>query len=101
MIGWYRFCDEHSEDVVLNDTQRLKRYLAEEMVEEYEEGRMSRRQMITTVGRILGVTVVSPTLLVSLGCANPQANVEETEAATVPESTTGGVTVDPSDPDIE
>jgi len=27
--------------VLLNDTQRLKRYLAEEMVEEYEEGRIS------------------------------------------------------------
>ncbi len=40
----------------MEDTQRLKRYLAEEMVEEYEEGRMSRRRMIVTVGRILGVT---------------------------------------------
>ena len=55
------------EGAVLNDSWRLKRYLAGEMVEEYEEGRMSRRQMIKTVGRILGVTVVSPTLLASLG----------------------------------
>ena len=47
----------------MDDTQRLKRYLAEEMVEEYEEGRMSRRRMIVTVGRILGVTVVSPLCL--------------------------------------
>ena len=81
----------------MNDTQRLKRYLAEEMVEEYEEGRMSRRQMIKTVGRILGVAVVSPALLASLGCAS----VGEPEAARVPESTTEGVTVDPGDPDIE
>jgi len=62
----------------VNDDWRLKRYLAEEMVEEYEEGRMSRRRMISTVGRILGVAVVSPALLSSLGCANPEeANVEE------------------------
>src|ERR687883_359783 len=86
---------------VLNDSQRLKRYLAEEMVEEYEEGRMSRRQMIETVGRILGVTVVSPALLASLGCGNPEGDVEESEVAPVPESRTDGVTVEPDDPDIE
>jgi carboxymethylenebutenolidase len=85
----------------VDDTQRLKRYLAEEMVEEYEEGRMSRRRMIVTVGRILGVTVVSPTLLAALGCASPESNVEEPEEAPVPESVTEGVTVEPDDPDIE
>ena len=85
----------------MDDTQRIKRYLAEEMVEEYEEGRMSRRQMIQTVGRILGVAVVSPTLLASLGCGSPEASDEEQEAAPVPESGTSGVTVDPDDPDIE
>jgi len=85
----------------LSDTQRLKRYLAEEMVEEYEEGRMSRRQMIQTVGRILGVAVVSPALLTALGCGTPEANVEESEAAPVPQSNTDGVTVEPDDPDIE
>jgi carboxymethylenebutenolidase len=85
----------------VNDEQRLKRYLAEEMVEEYEEGRMTRRRMIQTVGRILGVTVVSPTLLASLGCANPESEVEEPEEAPVPESGTDGVTVQPDDPDIE
>jgi carboxymethylenebutenolidase len=89
------------EDVVVDDTQRIKRYLAEEMVEEYEEGRMSRRQMIRTVGRILGVAVVSPTLLASLGCGSPEAGDEEQEAASEPESGTSGVTVEPDDPDIE
>jgi hypothetical protein len=44
------------EDATLIEAQRLKRYLAEEMVEEYEEGRMVRRHMIKTVGRILGVS---------------------------------------------
>ena len=89
------------EDALVDDTQRLKRYLAEEMVEEYEEGRMSRRHMIKTVGRILGVAVVGPTLLASLGCATPEAGDEEQEAAPVPESATSGVTVEPDDPDIE
>ncbi|HLL41091.1 MAG TPA: dienelactone hydrolase family protein, partial [Rubrobacteraceae bacterium] len=69
--------------------------------EEYEEGRMSRRRMIVTVGRILGVTVVRPTLLAALGCASPESNVEEPEEAPVPESATEGVTVEPDDPDIE
>lgn len=85
----------------MDDTHRLKRYLAEEMVEEYEEGRMSRRHMIKTVGRILGVSAVSPALLASLGCATPEAPDEEQEAAPVPESGTSGVTVEPDDPDIE
>jgi len=89
------------EDAVLNDTQRLKRYLAEEMVEEYEEGRMSRRQMIKTVSQILGVAVVSPALLVSLGCSNPEADIDEPEATSGPESNPKGVTVEPDDPDIE
>jgi carboxymethylenebutenolidase len=71
------------------------------MVEEYEDGRMSRRQMIETVGRIFGVAIVSPTLLASLGCSNPEANVEEPEAAPVPQSNTNGITVEPDDPDIE
>jgi carboxymethylenebutenolidase len=92
----------------LNDSQRLKRYLAEEMVEEYQEGRMSRRQMIKTVGQILGVSFVSPALLELLGCSNPEPSLQETteasteksEAASVPESQTDGVTVKPDDPDI-
>lgn len=85
----------------MDDTQRIKRYLAEEMVEEYEEGRMSRRQMIRTVGRILGVAVVSPALLAALGCGSPEAGDEEQGAALVPESGTSGVTIEPDDPDIE
>ena len=96
------------EDTVLNDAQRLKRYLAEEMVEEYEEGRISRRQMLKTVSQILGVSFVSPALLELLGCSNPQASVDESETtaqkseeAPVPESQTDGVTVDPNDPDIK
>ena len=89
------------EDALVDDTQKLKQYLAEEMVEEYEEGRMSRRHMIKTVSRILGVAVVGPTLLASLGCATPEAGDEEQEAAPVPESGTSGVTVEPDDPDIE
>jgi carboxymethylenebutenolidase len=85
----------------LNDTQRLKRYLAEEMVEEYEEGRMSRRQMIKTVGKILGVAAVSPALLASLGCGSPETGVEEPEAPPAPQDGAEGVTVEPDDPDIE
>jgi carboxymethylenebutenolidase len=93
----------------LDDSQRLKRYLAEEMVEEYEQGLMSRRKMLKTVGQILGVSVVSPALLELLGCSSPQTTsegsgggTESSEAATVPQSqSTEGVTVAPDDPDIE
>ena len=85
----------------MDDTQRIKRYVAEELVEEYDEGRMFSLQLIQTLGKILGVAVVSPTLLASLGCGSPEASDEEQEAAPVPESGTSGVTVDPDDLDIE
>lgn len=55
----------------MNDAEVLKRYLAEEMVEEYEAGRTSRRRMIRTVGQILGVATVGPALLTSLRSATP------------------------------
>jgi nitrile hydratase len=60
------------------------------MVEQYEEDRISRRHMLKTVGQILGVTVVSPTLLASLGCSTLGASDEEQEAASVPESDSSG-----------
>jgi nitrile hydratase subunit alpha len=85
----------------LHDSQRLKRNLAQELVEQYEEGRMSRRHMLKTVGQILGVTVVSPTLLASLGCSTPGARDDEQETASVPESGSSGVTTEPDDPYIE
>jgi nitrile hydratase subunit alpha len=75
---------------VLDDTQKYKRNLAQAMVDQYEEGRISRRHMLKTVGQILGVTVVSPTLLASLGCSTLGASDEEQEAASVPESDSSG-----------
>ena len=47
------------------------------MIEDYGEGRMSRRQMMEAVGRMLGVAVVSPALLASPGYGSPEADVGE------------------------
>jgi carboxymethylenebutenolidase len=50
----------------LND---LQEYLAEEFVEEYQEGRMSRRDMVKRLLGITGGVAATATLLLSLGCS--------------------------------
>lgn len=80
----------------MNDAEALKRYLAEEMVEDYEEGRMSRREMVRRVGLILGVSTVGPALLAALGCSTPGPGGPD--RAPVPPGKTDGVTVKPDDP---
>jgi cytosine/adenosine deaminase-related metal-dependent hydrolase len=55
------------------------------VIEEHKEGRLSRRQMIESVGRMLGLAVLSPALLASPGCGTPEADVGEQEATFVPE----------------
>jgi carboxymethylenebutenolidase len=88
----------------MDDQEVLKRYLAEEMVEEYQEGRLSRRTMIKTVGQILGVAIVGPALLNALGdtaqAHGSESEVDTPDIAPVPSGQTQGVTVPENDPAI-
>ena len=54
----------------------FQRYLAEEFVEEYSEGRLSRRQALKLIASVTGSLVVASSFLA--GCAPP---AEETATA--------------------
>jgi carboxymethylenebutenolidase len=73
----------------------MQRYLVEEMVEHYQEGRITRRDLLRRVALITGSVAVANTLVA--GVAPP--SVAAAPSARVPAQ--GGVTVSPTDPDIE
>jgi carboxymethylenebutenolidase len=73
----------------------LQKYLVEEMVEEYQAGRLSRRELLRRATLITGSAVVAGTVMSTLGTA-PAA------AAPAPRPAwQTGVTVSPDDPAIE
>lgn len=68
----------------MNDFQR---YLAEEFVEDYQEGRLSRRQALKLIASVLGNVVVAQTFLAA--CAPAQTTSTSPAVATsAPTSTT-------------
>lgn len=73
----------------------LQRYLVEEMVEEYQAGRLSRRELLRRVALITGSAALGASLLAGLGPARPAA------AGVARQAPTSGVTVSPDDPDLE
>jgi carboxymethylenebutenolidase len=73
----------------------LQRYLVEEMVEEYQAGRISRRELLRRVALITGSATLGASLLAGVGPARPAA------AGVVRQAPTSGVTVSPDDPDLE
>jgi len=73
----------------------MQRYLVEEEVEHYQDGRITRRDLLRRVALITGSVAVANTLVA--GVAPPL--VAAAPSARVPAQS--GVTVSPSDPDIE
>src|SRR5512142_1652118 len=61
----------------------LQEYLADEFVEEYQEGRMTRRQLLARILGITGGVASAATLLLTLGCA-PQQQAAPTQPAATP-----------------
>lgn len=60
----------------------LQRYLAEEFVEDYEDGRISRRQALKLIASITGSLVLAQTFLAS--CAPPPESIATSEATQEP-----------------
>ncbi len=98
----------------LNETQR---YLIDEHVEEYQEGRISRRELLRRVTLISGSAALAATIVAACGPAAAPSAATATAAATVAPSpspalvaqpfatppatpTTDGVTVKETDPRI-
>jgi carboxymethylenebutenolidase len=86
----------------------FERYIVEEHIEDFNDGLISRRELLRRVTMITGSTAAAFTMLAALGCNpnQPRAGTEPTStaaaaAATPPaSSTTDGVTVRPDDPRI-
>src|SRR5574341_1724020 len=88
----------------------LERYIVEEWAEDYEDGRLNRREFLRRVALMAGGTAVALPVLRQLGVT---ATLEEVAAATVhapvPQAGSGrsvvaqasGVTVPPDDPSLE
>lgn len=68
----------------LND---LQRYCVEEFVEDYQEGRLNRRELLRRVLAISGGVASTATILLALGCA-PAASTAPTASASVPTAPT-------------
>jgi len=60
----------------------LQRYLAEEFVEDYQAGRLSRRQALKLIASITGSLILAQTFLVS--CAPPAQSTATSEATQPP-----------------
>lgn len=73
----------------------MQQYLVDEMIEEYQDGQMTRRELLRRVSLITGSLAVATTLVGSLGSAPAAASpARRTQAQS-------GVTVSPDDPAIE
>ncbi|MBI3915057.1 MAG: dienelactone hydrolase family protein [Chloroflexi bacterium] len=104
----------------------FKRYLLEEFVEDYEEGKMTRREALKKIASVLGSFAIASTILAACApaptpaptAAPPTAaptaiavpptatRVPPTNTAVPPTATTAatlapGVTISPNDPDID
>ena len=73
----------------------LQRYLVEEMVEEFQAGRLSRRELLRRVALITGSATLGASLLAGLTPVQPAT------ASVTAQVTPSGTTVSPDDPDIE
>lgn len=80
----------------------LERYIVEEWAEDYEDGRLNRREFLRRVALMAGGTAVALPVLRQLGVT---ATLEEVAAATahapVAVAQASGVTVPPNDPSLE
>ncbi len=71
------------------EMNHLQRYLIEEMVEEYEEAHLSRREMIRRVLLITGSVPATASILLAMGCGPAgQATATATQVAAVTTTTT-------------
>src|SRR3972149_228204 len=68
----------------MNDYQR---YLADEFVEDYQEGRLSRRDALKMIASVMGSLALAPTFLAA--CAPPPAAPAPPPAALPPTNTAG------------
>src|SRR5512133_340043 len=75
----------------------LQEYLAEEFVEEYKEGKMTRRQLLARILGITGGVASAAGLLTALGCAPAsQATPTSVPATSAPPTSAPPTTAPPT-----
>src|SRR4051794_37178405 len=77
------------------DVHGLQRYLVEEIAEEYQHGRLSRRELLRRVTLMTGSAAVGASILAGLRPAPAMAAPAPRPAQQA------GITVSPTDPDID
>ena len=80
----------------MNDFQR---YLAEEFLEDYQEGRLSRRDALKLIASVTGSLVVASSLLAA--CAPVASSPAPTDEGAGSKAAPAQGTVNPDDPDIQ
>lgn len=83
----------------MTDTER---YVLEEWAEEYQQGRLGRREMLRRIAMMAGGAALAIPVLQSLGLAASPAEVAEAASSTAPViAQVSGVTVPPNDPALQ
>src|SRR5512134_3521898 len=84
ICDWGRKCCAHYHFRGV-DMNLFQRYLAEEFAEDYEEGRLSRRDALKLIASVTGSLVVANSILAS--CAPPPESVATSAPTDVPPAT--------------
>jgi carboxymethylenebutenolidase len=80
----------------------LQRYILEEWAEDYEEGRLNRREFLRRTVLMAGGTALAVPVLQSLGVTTSLDEVSAASGAPAPQvAQTSGVTVPPTDPALQ
>jgi len=80
----------------------LQRYILEEWAEEYQEGRVNRREFLRRIAVFSGGAAAGTSVLGSLGLAASVEEIAEAASGSAPiRAQASGVTVPPNDPAIE
>jgi carboxymethylenebutenolidase len=80
----------------------LQQYIVEEWAEEYQAGRLGRREFLRRIALMAGGVALARPMLASLGITAAQTEIAEAAAgAPVLTAQQSGVTVPPNDPSIE
>jgi carboxymethylenebutenolidase len=80
----------------------LQRYVLEEWAEDYEQGRLSRREFLRRTVLMAGGTALAVPVLQSLGVTASLDEVSAASGASAPQvAQTSGITVPPTDPGLE
>lgn len=84
----------------LNRLNDMQRYLVHEFVEDYQDGLMSRRDLLARVGHIAGGTAAGLALLAALGVSASEAWAQDATSSPPASGAKSPISVAPDDPAV-